>query len=41
MKLAVSYPTYKAYCAAKAAQGYLVIPEELWNALKKADAMES
>jgi hypothetical protein len=33
--LAVSYPTYKAYCAARAAQGYYVIPETFWNALKE------
>ena len=35
MQIAVSYPTYKAYCAAYAAQGYYVIPETLWNALKE------
>jgi hypothetical protein len=37
MQIAVSYPTYKAYCAVRAAQGYQVIPERLWNALKEAE----
>ena len=37
MKLAVSYPTYKEYCVAYGSQGYHVIPEKLWNALKEAE----
>ena len=32
---ATDYPTYQAYCLAKFSQGYSVIPESLWNALKK------
>ena len=32
--LAIDYPTYVAYCAARKAQRLNVIPESLWNALK-------
>ena len=33
--IATDYPTYQAYCLAKFSQGYSVIPESLWNALKE------
>jgi hypothetical protein len=35
--LATEYPTYKAYCTARAAQYLQVIPEALWNALKESE----
>ena len=33
---AYDYPTYQEYCVARAAQGYQVIPETLWNALMES-----
>ena len=33
--IATDYKTYQLYCLAKAAKGYQVIPESLWNALKE------
>jgi len=33
--IASDYPTYEAYCAVKAAQGFQVLPRLLWRVLKE------
>jgi hypothetical protein len=35
------HDTYAAYCAYNAARGYQVIPERLWDALKKSEDPEN
>ena len=32
--MSIDFPTYKDYCNDRAQNGYQVIPEKLWNALK-------
>lgn len=32
---ATAYPTYEAYCEARAKRGLQVLPRSFWNALKE------
>lgn len=36
----MNYQTYEEYCKANAIQGFQVIPQSLWNALKSDDQDE-
>ena len=38
---ACKHNTYADYCAYNAARGYQVIPERLWDALKKSEDPEN
>jgi len=39
--LAWKHDTYAAYCAYNSARGYQVIPQTLWDALKKSEDPEN